>query len=121
MGVSLLMSTACAYGTRTTTDAIRPGEPAGAVHLNVTNLSGGPMEVYAAGRGTSYRIGTVFPGLSSQFVVRPAMTVNGAVEFVARSGEVRFFRSGPILLAPGAVVDLRLEDNPTLSTATVRP
>jgi hypothetical protein len=33
----------------------------GAVQLIVTNNSGGPMEVYAAGSGTLYRIGTVSP------------------------------------------------------------
>jgi hypothetical protein len=117
IGASLLISTACGYGVG---PAAGPA-PEGAVHLNVTNLSGGPMEVYASGHGTSYRIGMVDAGLSSQFIVRQVMTVNGPVEFFARSVWGPFFRSGPILLAPGSVVDFRIAESPVLTTATVRP
>lgn len=120
IGMALLMGTGCGVGMEAATDAGRAARPEGAVHVNVTNLSGGPMDIYAAGGGTSYRVGTVLPGLSSDFVVRPVMTVNGAVELVARSGQTQFFRSGPILLAPGAVVDFRIAQSSVLTTATVR-
>ncbi|HWB41725.1 MAG TPA: hypothetical protein VG500_10725 [Gemmatimonadales bacterium] len=87
----------------------------------MTNQSGGPVEVYATGSGASYRIGTVHPGLSGQFVVRAGMTVNGPVEFLARSGSGPLVRSGPILLAPGSVVDFEIAASPVMSNATVSP
>ena len=119
----LLAISACAYGTGGPRSAPRRAQdPDGAVWLNVTNYSNGPMEIYAAGRGTSYRIGTVLPGLTSHFVVRPTMIVNGPVEFGARAdGRSPLYRSGPLLLVPGNVVDFQLTASPTSSTATVRP
>jgi hypothetical protein len=79
------------------------------------------MEVYAAGSGTSYRMGTVYPGLASRFVVRPGMITNGPVEFLARSGNGGpLFRSGRLLLTPGAIVDFELANHPLNSIATVR-
>ena len=115
-----LASSACAYG-RTADELKRPQDPGGAVQLYVTNNSGGPMEIYAAGAGTLYRIGTVHPGLDGRFVVRPLMVVNGTVEFVARSGNGPLLRSGRILLKAGDVVDFDLTPSPVTSTATVRP
>lgn len=49
------------------------------------------------------------------------MTVNGPVEFVARSGNGPLVRSGLILLAPGDLVEFELEAHAVSSTATVRP
>jgi hypothetical protein len=117
----VLASTACAYGLGPATGARRVHDPHGAVQLNVTNLSGGTMEVYAVGSGTVYRIGTVHPTLGGRFTVRPAVIVNGPVEFVARSASGALVRSGPILLAPGDVVEFELAANPVSSTAVVRP
>lgn len=116
----LLTSSACAYGSGGTSDTRRPQDPGGAVRLSVTNHSGGPMEIFATGRGTSYRIGTVHPGLVGHFVVRPGMTVNGPVEFLARSGSGPVIRSGLLLLAPGSMVDFQLTSSPVTSVATVR-
>ena len=80
------------------------------------------MEVYATGSGTSYRLGLVNPGLTGNFVVRPTMIVNGPVEFLARAGNgIALARSGPMLLAPGNVVDFKLATSPWNSVATVRP
>jgi hypothetical protein len=118
----LLAGAACAYGTGTASDTWRAEEPAGAVQLNVTNLYNGPMEIYAIGSGTSYRIGLVNPGLTSTFVVRPVMIVSGSVEFVARAGSgIPPARSGRMLLAPGNIVDFKLDTSPWNSVATVRP
>jgi hypothetical protein len=116
-----LSSSACAYGVGTASESRRPTDPGGAVQVYVTNNSAAPMEVYAAGSGTFYRIGTVHPGLGRRFVVRPTMFVNGPVEFVARSFNGPVHRSGRILLTPGDVVDFGLEASPITSTATVRP
>ena len=79
------------------------------------------MEVYAVGSGTSYRIGTVQPGLDGHFTVRPGMIVTGPAELVARANNGPVIRSEPILLAPGDVVDFELDTHVSLSTATVRP
>lgn len=51
--------------------------------VNVTNHYNGPVEIYAAGSGTSYRMGTVLAGLAGQFVLRPAMVASGTVELLA--------------------------------------
>jgi hypothetical protein len=116
----LLTSSACAHRSGSTSDMRRPQDPGGAVQLHVTNHSGGPMEVFATGRGSSYRIGTVHPGLVGHFVVRPGMAVNGPVEFLARSGSGPMIRSGLLLLAPGSMVDFELTTSPATSVATVR-
>jgi hypothetical protein len=118
----LLTATACGYGAGTIRDTRRPQDIGAAVHLNVTNRSNGPMEIYAAGQGTSYRIGTVLPGLTGHFIVRPTMVVNGPVEFMARSdNRSPLIRSGQFLLVPGNVVDFELAATLALSVATVRP
>jgi hypothetical protein len=117
----LLTASACAHGTGAATDTWRAEEPAGAVQLNVTNHSGGPVEIYAVGTGTSYRLGTVLPGLTSSFVLRPGMVVNAPVEFVARSNGQSVVRSGRFMLVPGNVVDFELATTPVNSVATVRP
>jgi hypothetical protein len=121
MAALALASSACAFGRATPDDFKQPQDPGGAVQLHVINNSGGPVEVYAAGSGTLYRIGTVHPGLPGRFVVRPTMIVNGPVEFVARSANGPFLRSGRILLEAGDVVDFDLTPSPVTSTATVRP
>lgn len=54
--------------------------------VNVTNHYNGPVEIYAAGSGTSYRMGTVLAGLAGQFVLRPAMVASGTVELLAYVG-----------------------------------
>ena len=116
----VLMSSACAYGMGAESEASRL-DPIGVVHVNLTNRAGGPMEVYAAGAGTWYRIGVVNPGLNERFALRPGMLVNGAVELVARGDNGLVVRSGPNLLAPGDAVDFDLEPHVSTSTATVRP
>jgi hypothetical protein len=118
----LVTGSACAYGMGTPRDTRRAHDVEGAVQLNITNHNNGPMEVYVAGSGTSYRMGTVYPGLAGRFVVRPGMITNGPVEFLARSGNGGpLFRSGQLLLTPGDVVDFELTDRPLNSVATVRP
>ena len=116
----LLTATACAYGSGTIRETGRADDIEGAVHV-VTNRSNGPMEIHAAARGTSYRLGTVLPGLTGRFTVRPTMVVNGPVEFAARSDRGPWIHSGPLLLVPGNVVDFELEATSALGVATVRP
>jgi hypothetical protein len=80
------------------------------------------MEVYALGSNITQRLGTVHPGMSSHFTVPSTLVGNGSVEFEARpSGGGRPFRSGEILLAPGAVVDFLIAPQLFNSTVTRRP
>lgn len=118
----LLTSSACALGFGAAGDTGSLPEAESAVRLNVTNHYNGPMEVYAAGSGTSYRMGTVYPGLSSRFVVRPGMIGGGVVEFLAQSGDRgTVVRSGQLLLVPGNVVDFEIATSLGSSIATIRP
>jgi hypothetical protein len=110
----LLGSAACAFGVGAAGDIPPPTQ------LEVTNQSGGPIEVWAAGSGTSYRIGTVHPGLTERFALRRGMVINGAVQFTARSADGHIVQSGPMLLRSGDVVDFALTPHTATSTATVR-
>ncbi len=116
--VVLLASSACAVGmgagSAAGTGAARP------VQLQVTNTSGGPIEIYATGTGTSYRVGTVHPGLTGRFVIRPTMVSNGAVEFTAHSPVWGTVESGPMLLRPGDVADFALTPYTATSRSSVR-
>jgi hypothetical protein len=120
LAAMLLASSACSYGIGATAGPAGPRDTKRTVQLNVTNHSGGPMDVYAAGSGTQYRIGTVHPGLPGRFVVRSGMVTNGVVEFTARSAGGAVVRSGVMLLGPGDVVDFELAGNTVTSTARVR-
>lgn len=116
----LLASAGCGYGIGAAAAPAETADVERRVELHVTNESGGPMEVYAVGAGTVYRIGTVHPGLAGRFVLRRGMGETGAVELVARSATGAVVRSGPMLLRPGHVVDFELARNSVTSTATVR-
>ena len=126
-GVSILLGglflaiSGCARAPGAAGDPLNAPAAGRPVLLNVTNHSGSPMQIYARGSGTSYRIGTVLPGLVGHFVVRQAMIVNGPVEFVAQGDRQQPIRSDLLLLAPGAVVDFRIDHSPMNSVATVRP
>ncbi len=99
---------------------VRPNDEP--VSVEVTNRHALPMEVYAVGSGINHRLGTVHPGLSSRFVLPQNLIGSGAVQFEARPGVNRQpFRSGEILLAPGAVVDFVIGSQLFNSTVTRRP
>jgi hypothetical protein len=92
------------------------------VRVEVKSHYGLPMEVYALGGGITHRLGIVHPEMASQFVVPENLLGNGTVILEARptvSGPR--FRSGELLLAPGAVVDLVIAAQLFNSTATIRP
>ena len=83
----------CAYGRGATPGTTLTSAPGTPVQLIVTNNSGAPMQVYAVGTGTSWRMGTVLPGLVGHFVLPQAMLGSDAVEFLAtRATAIR--RSG---------------------------
>lgn len=115
--VLLLTLSACA---RSGGDEVRPtSEP---VSVEVTNRHALPMEIYAVGSGINHRLGTVHPGMSSHFVLPQNLIGSSSVELEARAGQnIRPFRSGEILLAPGSVVDFVIGSQLFNSTVTRRP
>jgi hypothetical protein len=115
-----IMSSGCGQAFGAAGDIPQALEVRRPVRLEVTNQSGGPVEIYAQGSSTSYRVGTVNPGLTGRFAVRPGMGLNGAVEFLAVSGTGGLVRSGPMLVRAGDVVDFALTPHTATSMATVR-
>ena len=116
----VVLGAACAHGGAAGNTS--ETEPAGReIRLNVTNRYALPVDVYAVAAGTSYRMGTVSPGIGSHFVLRAGMVGLGPVEFVAHpAGGEPPVRSGRLVLAPGDVVDFEIAAHLINSTATVR-
>jgi hypothetical protein len=113
----VLSSAACARsGGEDVEPAARPS-----ASVEVRNDNALPVELFAAGSGTSQRLGTVHPGMRGGFAVPPSMLGGGSVEVQVRSANGQTFRSGPLLLSPGAVVDVFVATQLFNSTATVRP
>jgi hypothetical protein len=91
-------------------------------YVEVRNQHALPMEVYAFGSGITHRLGTVYPGMAGHFVVPQNLIGSGSVQLEARSGTSgQPFRSGDLLIAPGAVVDFVIGDQLFNSTVTLRP
>ena len=90
------------------------------VYVQVINRNALPMEVYAMSGGINHRMGTVHPGMSSQFFL-PQNLSNSLVRFEARSsGGGQPFRSGDLQLVPGAIVEFRLASQLFSSTVERR-
>jgi hypothetical protein len=118
----LLTNSACALGGGAIAEPVNTRAAERPVKVNVTNHGNGPMEIYAVASGTSYRMGTVFPGFDGHFVLRKAMIGNGPVEFLARPNDgTPPVRSDRLLLTPGDVVDFEIAVHSANSTVTVRP
>ena len=99
-------------------------EPSGSpVRVEVTNNYALAMEVDVVGAGVNHRLGTVHPGMVGHFVVPQAMIGGGSLEFQAHpsANERELARSGPVLIAPGAIVDFVITPRLFNSSATVRP
>ena len=117
----LLTASACAHsgGGEAKPEIRETGIPA---YVEVENQHALPMEVTVLGSGSTHRMGTVLPGMSSHLVVPPNLFGNGSVRFEARpSGGGQPFRSGELLLAPGATVDFVIAARLFNSTVTRRP
>lgn len=113
---------ACSHGGAASGGASEPRPADLATTVNVINHYGHAVDIYAAAAGTSYRMGTVAPGIDGHFVLRPAMVSSGPVELVAQlGGNEPPVQSGQLLLVPGDVVDFEITAQLINSTATVRP
>lgn len=90
--------------------------------VEAVNLYAVPVEVLAAGNGTVARLGRVDPGMRSGFAIPQGIIGQGSVEIRVHptvSGPV--WRSGPLLLYPGAIVDLTVTAHFSNSLAVIRP
>jgi alpha-amylase len=94
------------------------------VVVYVTNNYALPMEVFVTGSGTMYRMGTVNPGMPSQFVLRRDMlATNAQVQFWGQaSGFGPRVGSETLWLRHGDVaVDFEIATNLIGTRATIRP
>jgi hypothetical protein len=102
----IVTSSGCASSSGN--DEPEPKTSDGRVYVQVINGNALPMEVSALSGGINHRMGTVHPGMSTQFFL-PQNLSNSLVRFEARtSGGGQPFRSGDIQLIPGAIVEFRL-------------
>jgi hypothetical protein len=116
----LLAGSACARGGGEGESETPPNNSP--VRVEVTNNYALPIEIYAVGSGITHRMGTVHPGMAGRFVVPQNLIGSGSVELQARPGTTKPpFRSGPLLLAPGTIVDFMIAPQLFNSTATLRP
>ncbi len=115
----MLVASACHHKVNTD---VAPADAA-PVRVEVRNNYSLPVEVYAVGSGANQRLGTVYPGTVTAFVVPQGIVGNSSAELqahpTANSRDVA--RSGPLLLAPGSVVDFVIGAQLFNSTATIRP
>jgi len=104
-------------------------EPTGAaltadtVVVNVVNNYEIPMDVYAVGAGTQYRLGVVNPGIPGRFLLRQAMlATDGQITFFAQaSGRGRRVAAPTVRVSPGDIVDFEISTLLAGSRATIRP
>lgn len=97
--------------------------PNDSVIVYVTNNYEIPMEIYVLGTGTTYRMGTVNPGIVSRYVLRrDMMSTNHIMQFIAQAtGYGPRAGSGQIQIMPGDTVDFVIATNLVGTQATVRP
>ncbi len=121
-GVTVLGLTACAYGAGAAAYDREPQPQGRPVLVNVTNNYGLPADVYVTACGTAYRMGTVYPGMASHFVLRQAMLAcGGRVEFAAKpAGTEPLVRPGEEQLVPGDIVDFEITTHLIGSYTSVR-
>lgn len=95
---------------------------AGSVEVRVSNRHALPIEVFASGSAINHRMGTVHPGMNANFVIPQNLVGNGSVQFEARpsGGGGQPFRSGEVMLAPGALIEFHIAPQLFNSTVTRR-
>ena len=114
----LLTVLACAAGP----DPDEPKPVDRPARVEVVNNYPLPVEILAIGSGINQRLGTVHPGMSAHFNIPQNVIGSGGVVLQARpAAESQSFRSDPILIAPGSIVDFRITAQLFSSTATLRP
>ncbi len=114
--LTLLLAAAAACSRTGGTDTL---PPLSAVEVRTTNNYALPVEIFASGSGIRQRLGTVHPGMSADFRLPPNLVGGGAIEFEAQpASNGQPFRSGQVLVSPGALVDIVVA--PQIFNSTVR-
>ena len=120
MAALLLPLSACRHRTADGDEA-PPPEPSAPVTVEVVNNFALPVEIYAIGSGTETRLGTVHPGMEATFVIPQSVRSTTTVELQAHAASTtRIGSSGPLLLAPGSIVDFTVTSTLFNSTAVIR-
>jgi hypothetical protein len=116
-----VITAACRHGTAADAGEMQPH--VNPVSVNVTNNSQSSMEIFVVGGGTTYRIGSVAPGIPRRFELRPALlAAGGHVQFLAQaSGAGPRVYTDEIVVSPGDIVDFEITTSLVGSHATVRP
>lgn len=115
-------TSACAHrGTAADPGQLQPN--AAPVSVNVINNSQSAMEIFVVGGGTTYRMGTVAPGIPRRFELRAAMlAAGGHVQFLAQaSGAGPRVQTDEVMVSPGDEVDFEITTNLLGSRAIVKP
>jgi hypothetical protein len=112
---------ACRHGAAADAGDMQPH--VAPVSVNVTNNSQSSMEIFVIGGGTTYRIGSVAPGIPRRFELRPAMlAAGGHVQFMAQaSGAGPRVQTDEVIVSPGDEVDFEITTSLVGSRATVKP
>jgi hypothetical protein len=93
------------------------------VVVNVTNNYALPMDVFAIASGSTFRLGTVNPGIGSRFTLHKNLfATNHQVTFLAQAtGYGPRTTTDRVYVTPGNTVDFVIATNLVGSLATVRP
>ncbi len=82
------------------------------VGLHVANHNWSDIVVFAVRGSSRMRLGDVTTGTQADFVVPRNMVIGGSLTVLLHPiGGPRDFSTGPILVAPGQEVDLRIENS----------
>lgn len=90
------------------------------VYLYVTNNNALPVVITIGGGGSTYRIGTVHPGMKTKFTIPPNYVGGQSVELNAANSAGGSFRSGAFQLQPGEIIDMVIAAQMFSSTAELR-
>ncbi len=87
-------------------------QPAQDVGLHVANHNWSDIVVFAVRGSSRMRLGDVTTGAQADFVVPRNMVIGGSLTVLLHPiGGPRDFSTGPILVAPGQEIDLRVENS----------
>lgn len=117
MSAMLVLTAACSK-----TPPENPRPDLAPVHVMVESKFALPVEIAVTAGGSLHRLGIVHPGMQADFLVPPAFVEGRSVEFtVAPQTRAVAYRSGPMLIAPGEVVDLHVAQVLFNCSTSIRP
>lgn len=90
-------------------------------YLEVTNHFALPVEIVITGSGSSYRLGTVHPGMNAHYTIPQTFGNGQLIQFSAVAPGQYPYRSADVLVQPGMIVDMDVSSVLFNSTAVIRP